>query len=102
MELVLRFIEHNLKKKVVVIAPCSTLAASKEIRTINNKKMNKNLQILLILCLIAQLILVFEMFLVENILYESIFGVLAIFIQLLIIRLKNNLIKITYGKNKDN
>lgn len=60
--------------------------------------MKKNtIQLVLILCVVVEALLVFRMTASSDIIYQELYGGLAILVMLTIIRLIHNLTDITYG-----
>lgn len=60
------------------------------------------IQLVLILCVIIESVLIFKMMAVPDIIYQELYGGLAILVLLTIIRLINNLTDITYGNPEEN
>lgn len=60
------------------------------------------IQLVLILCVIIESVLIFKMMAAPDIIYQELYGGLAILVLLTIIRLINNLTDITYGNPEEN
>ncbi|MFM7895700.1 MAG: hypothetical protein ACKO8L_07150, partial [Flavobacterium sp.] len=72
-------------------------------RSINSTAMKKTtIQLVLILCVIIESVLIFKMMAAPDIIYQELYGGLAILVLLTIIRLINNLTDITYGNPEEN
>ena len=65
--------------------------------------MKKNtIQLVLILCVVVEALLVFRIMATTDIIYQELYGGLAILVMLTIIRLIHNLTDITYGNPEKN
>lgn len=60
------------------------------------------IQLVLILCVIIESVLIFKILAAPDIIYQELYGGLAILVLLTIIRLINNLTDITYGNPEEN
>lgn len=60
------------------------------------------IQLVLILCVIIESVLIFKILAATDIIYQELYGGLAILVLLTIIRLINNLTDITYGNPEEN
>ncbi len=60
------------------------------------------IQLVLILCVVVEALLVFRMTASSDIIYQELYGGLAILVMLTIIRLIHNLTDITYGNPEEN
>ncbi len=60
------------------------------------------IQFVLMLCLVAEALLIFNMFASDDVICQELYGGIAILLMLTIIRLINNLTDITYGNHEEN